>query len=236
MIDISAYPYKIELHAHTCPVSGCSQIEPEALVDTYERLGYDAVVLTNHLQPHFIQMGEDEAVRFYLDDYHRACAHAKGKHLRVLLGMEIHFTENANDYLIFGMREEDVRTAWQYIDRGIDAFYRDCQSPDKVIVQAHPFRSNMVLANPDSLDGIEAFNMHPNSNSRCAVAQRYASEHPGWITTVGTDYHHPGHEGLTALRTKTCPEDSVGLAHILRSRDYLFDIAGAIVVPYAELW
>ena len=43
-----------------------------------------------------------------------------------------------------------------------------------VILQAHPFRDGMVLANPVSIDGIEVFNFHINHNSRIGIAAQYA--------------------------------------------------------------
>ena len=54
------------------------------------------------------------------------------------------------------------------------------------------------------------------------------------IKTAGSDFHHKGkgHEGVSALRTKTLPKDSFELAKILKSGDYLFEIGGdSIVLP-----
>ena len=45
---LKQYKYRIELHAHTSPASGCSEITPKEMVDTYKSLGYDAVTITNH--------------------------------------------------------------------------------------------------------------------------------------------------------------------------------------------
>lgn len=233
MLLTEQYPYRVEMHAHTSPVSGCSQIEPEVLVDTYEQRGYDAVVITNHFHDGFLQMSESEAVDYYLSDYRKAQAHAKGKKLRVLLGMEIRFTENMNDYLLYGIAEEDVARARPYLDRGIDAFYKEFKTSDNMILQAHPFRDGMVRANPESLDGMETFNMHPHHNSRCALAQQYAAQHPHFVTIAGTDYHNFGYEGLTALRMKEAPDPKT-LVAALQSRDYLLEIAGAVLLPYAD--
>ena len=40
--------YKTELHAHTKPVSMCSDIDTKQLVKIYKENGYDSIVLTNH--------------------------------------------------------------------------------------------------------------------------------------------------------------------------------------------
>ena len=44
------YRYRIELHAHTNPASGCSDVTPQEMVEIYHTLGYDGIVITNHFQ------------------------------------------------------------------------------------------------------------------------------------------------------------------------------------------
>lgn len=90
---------------------------------------------------------------------------------------------------------------------GIEAFYREYHSPSRLILQAHPFRNGMSLARPECLDGIETMNMHSSHNSRVATALLYACKMGFVVTTVGTDLHHFGQEGSSALRTRTLPED-----------------------------
>ena len=145
--------------------------------------------------------------------------------------MEIRFPENSNDYLVYGIGEKDIKDIFSYIYGDYIHFYKGFKNNKNVILQAHPFRNGMVLQNPDFIDGIEVFNMHPNHNSRVAVANQYANEHTEFIKTCGTDFHHEGHQGLGAILTKTLPGDSFGIAEILKSRDYLFNIAGSIMIP-----
>lgn len=66
------YPYRIELHAHTNPVSGCSEISPEELVRVYGQMGFHGVVLTNHMTPGQRSMDMDTAVGRHLQDYNQA--------------------------------------------------------------------------------------------------------------------------------------------------------------------
>ncbi|MBR5570286.1 MAG: hypothetical protein IKW10_05260 [Oscillospiraceae bacterium] len=42
----SQYPYRIELHAHTNPASGCSTLTPGQLVEFYAEKGVDGIVIT----------------------------------------------------------------------------------------------------------------------------------------------------------------------------------------------
>ena len=88
----------------------------------------------------------------------------------------------------------------------------------------------MTQIAPEYLDGIETFNMHPSQNSRVALAAKYAKEHH-LIPTVGTDFHYLGHEVLTALLTDTELKTSHDIVKALKSRNYIFEIGGSIVLP-----
>ena len=58
------YPYRIELHAHTNPVSGCSEIPPEALVRIYREKGVHGIVITNHMIPSLVQKEKEDAINW----------------------------------------------------------------------------------------------------------------------------------------------------------------------------
>ncbi len=226
------YKYKIDLHTHTKPVSPCSDITPKRMVEAYKEIGYDGIVITNHFIDFLIKSDDPDTVsQTYLKDYYKTKEIGEKKGLKVYLGMEIRFPENCNDYLIYGIEEKDVKEIFSYIHGDYISFYKAFKNEKNVILQAHPFRNNMVLQNPDYLDGIETFNMHPNHNSRVATATKYANEHPHFIKTCGTDFHHEGHQGCGAILSKTLPEDSHGIAKLLKSGDYLFEVAGNIVLP-----
>ena len=113
---------------------------------------------------------------------------------------------------------------------GIEEFSKQFRSDETLLIQAHPFRNGMTHVDPKYLDGIETFNMHPNHNSRVALAAKYAKEHD-LIPTIGTDFHHPGHEGLSALLTETELRTSHDIVNVLKSRNYIFEIGGSVVLP-----
>ena len=232
---LSLYKYRIEMHAHTSPASPCSQIPPEKMVRIYSGLGYDAVVITNHFIFELLnKLPKKEAVKAYLEDYQKAVRESEKYNIKILLGAEIRFTENINDYLLYGVDENILNMVYDYLPRGIKAFRNELKLDKSVFIQAHPFRDGMKRVDPALLDGIETFNLHPGHNSRVAIAQRYASTNNFKITTAGSDFHHPdrGHEGISALRTKKLPGDSFELAEILKSGDYIFEIgASAVVLP-----
>lgn len=226
------YEYKIDLHTHTKPVSPCSDITPERMVEIYKEIGYDGIVITNHFIDFLIKSDDPETVsQNYLKDYYQTKEIGERKGLKVYLGMEIRFPENCNDYLIYGIEEKDVKELFSYIHGDYISFYKAFKNEKNVILQAHPFRNNIVQQNPDYIDGIEIFNMHPGHNSRIATASHYANKYPHFIKTCGTDFHHEGHQGSGAILSKTLPNDSLEIAQLLKSGDYLFDVAGNIIIP-----
>jgi len=231
------YKYRIELHAHTAPISRCSQIEPEEMVKIYSEKGYDAVVITNHFtydEVEFCGLDKDAFLKRYTDNYEEVKAHGEKYGINVFLGAEIRFAENHNDYLLYGVNTEVLSKCYDYLLKGIEAFRTEVTLPDTVFLQAHPFRDGMEAVDPKLLDGIEILNMHPGHNSRVGIATRYAYESNLSIKTIGSDFHHKnhGHEAVSALRTSVMPKDSFELAKILRSGDYLFEVGeNSIVIP-----
>ena len=221
------YKFKTELHAHTTPASGCSEITPEHLIEVYKEKGYTSIALTNH----FIVDDADphEKITKYLDDYYKTIEIGKKEGINIILGSEIRFSENYNDYLIYGIIPDDHYDINALLDKGIDNFYKEYKNDKNIILQAHPFRNGIELANPESIDGIEAFNLHPGHNSRVGFAAQYARKH-NFLITCGTDYHHFGHEGLCGILTKEPITDSHQLAQVLKNKDYIIDISGYKVI------
>lgn len=232
---LEQYKYRIELHAHTVRISPCSRIEPKEMVRIYKEKGYDAVVITNHFHEGLIENEEKEAyIERYLSGYFETLKAAEGTGLKIILGAEVRFNENFNDYLIYGVDREILSKSYDYFKKGVEAFREEVKLPESVFIQAHPMRDGMTLCNPSILDGVETFNMHPGHNSRVGLTVRYAYENGLKIKTAGSDFHHPnkGHEAVSALRTKTLPNDSFELAQILKSGDYIFEIGeNSIVLP-----
>ena len=232
---MNEYCYKTELHCHTQPVSGCSRVSASEMVQIYKNLGVDTVVLTNHFYIHSYsdnskQRKKDEVVDEYLQAFRdmKACAEAEG--ITTILGMEIRFTENINDYLLYGLTEADVPALFDSLDGDLEHFCLEYKKENHMIFQAHPFRDGMVLADPKYLDGIEAFNMYPRANSRVALARAYAQEQ-GMQIIGGSDCHVAGHEGCCLLRTKHRIETSEDLVQTLKSKEYIFEVFGSLILP-----
>ena len=228
------YPYRIELHAHTTPASVCSDITPKVLVETYKKLGYDAVVVANH----FVHGSKGETAKENVDilmhDYEQTKKYGDELGIKVYLGAEIRFWENSNDYLIFGITEEMLTEIYELLPYGVEKFRKNYSMPDSLFIQAHPMRNGMEVVDPALLDGMEVFNMHPHHNSRVGLASVYARENHIPIIIAGSDFHHPNkkHEGVAALLTERLPEDSFDLAKLIKDGDYLLEVGqSSIVIP-----
>ncbi len=228
---LKKYHCSFELHAHSAPVSTCSDFSYDKFADTFIEDGFDGVVLTNHLTPKQLDLyGSCEAAaEFYLEDYRRIKEYANGR-LLVSLGAEIKFRENNNEYLVYGICEDDIPKLYSYIDKGIDVFYKEFKSSSNLIIQAHPLRPNNAHANPKSLDGIEVYNFHPHHNAQISAAAEYA-KNQNKIITGGTDFHHQYQRRLSVLRCKKVPKDSYEVAELIKSGDFIFLINGGIVIP-----
>jgi len=225
------YPFRIELHAHTKPVSGCSEILPEEMVKIYNDKGYDGVVITNHF---YHSENKKEYIDNYLKGFEDTLKAAEGTNLKIYLGAEVRFIESPNDYLIYGVDRKILEDCFEYYHEGLAAYRTEITLENSVFVQAHPFRKDMIRAESKYLDGIETLNLHPNHNSSVAIATRYAKEQGFKVKTIGSDFHHKnvGHEAVSALRTRVLPKDSFHIAEILKSGDYCFEIGNdALVLP-----
>lgn len=227
------YKFKIDTHCHSNPASGCSEFKPEEVVQRYKAQNFDGIVLTNHFVAcDRTQNNKEEYVKWWLEDYYKAVAEGEKLGIKVYLGMEIRFRNvNNNDYLVYGIDTEDVRCAADYLERDIETFYRDFKNDKNVIFQAHPCRNGIVPVSGDVVDGYEVFNMHPNHNQRVPEAKLLMNKKEGLLMCGGTDFHHPGHEGIIATCVKELPENSFELAEILKSGDFIFNMRGSIIIP-----
>lgn len=225
------YPCRIELHAHSHPASGCSEVPADELVTTFHNAGYDAMAITNHLisdEEH--SPSKEKAIEKFKKDLYLAQETGAKLGIKVYAGAELRFYKHSdNDYLFYGYTLDELPEIYDYLSTNLETFVKECKKDSSLLIQAHPFRSGMIRMDSSLLDAIEAFNVHQNHNSRVAVAAKYAAAE-GKIMTVGSDYHHPGFEGISATRTKILPKDEAELISIIKSDDFLIEIGGRILL------
>lgn len=223
----SEYKYKTELHAHTSPASGCSEISPENMIKYYKKGGYTTICLTNH----FIY-SDDKGDLFdrIVNDYYALKEIGEKEGINIIFSLELRFYKSVNDYLIYGVEPCQVSEIYDMLADGVDNFYKNYINKDKILIQAHPFRNDCTLADCNSIDGIEVFNVHPGHNSKIAFAAKACREN-NKIITCGTDFHHHGHECLSAMLTKEPVDSSKKLVEILRNKEYILELSGYKIIP-----
>lgn len=233
---LAQYPLRVELHAHCSPASPCGDLPAREVVRIFHAAGYDGIALTNHFFPKLSQqvlgeMDKEKYLAMYFENYHEACDEGAKLGMPVWLGAELRWCNvDDSDFLIYGVDEPMLREIYEYLDADAATFVRDCKSEKSFFVQAHPFRSYCNPVDPALLDGVEVFNMHPNHNSKPALAAQYCSG-KNLCLTMGTDYHHPGHHDLCATRVRSLPGDSFELAALLKSGDYIMELGDSVILP-----
>lgn len=183
-----------ETHCHTSQVSGCAKSTAKDMVAAYKQAGYAGMVVTDHFEPGTIlnrcpyQDWEDR-VNWYLNGY-RSALDAAGEDFKVLWGLELRFTQNANDYLVYGINEQQLlETARDgLLDWGIETFSSYAREQGILIFAAHPFRFSMTVTRPELLDGVEVHNGSPSHDSHNPLAMWWADRF-GLAKISGSDAH-----------------------------------------------
>lgn len=183
---------KYDTHVHTSEVSSCGCVPAKEVVQIYKDAGYQGIIITDHYYDNYFasldDLDWDKKIDCYLKGYHIASDVGKQLGLQVLLGMEIRFTENANDYLVYGIDETFLREYKELYRLSLKEFKDLIGSKDILIFQAHPFRARMISAPPELLDGVEVYNGNPRHDSSNEKAYEYALNH-NLLMISGTDFH-----------------------------------------------
>lgn len=184
--------YKFDTHVHTCETSPCGKVAAIEVVRLYKESGYNGIVITDHYyKEYFESLGSlswKEKLDCYLKGYRIACEEGEKTGVKVLLGMEMRFEENDNDYLVYGIDESYLTSNKELYTLGLKNFRDMTKNMGIAIYQAHPFRPAMVPAEPALIDGIEVYNGNPRHDSKNKLAQAYAEKH-GLRMTSGSDFH-----------------------------------------------
>lgn len=187
----------LETHCHTMESSHCSRIPARDLIEALHGRGYAGVVITDHYMWD-MDLASVSARRRFLDGYFRAKEAGEQLGLAVMPGMEIRFRPTADDFLIYGMEEEDFLTLPDDLcETSLSNLRALADAHGWMIYQAHPFRTGMILADPALLDGIEVYNGNPGINNLNELAPPYARAH-GLRALAGSDVHTPDGVGAAA--------------------------------------
>lgn len=212
--------YLLETHFHTPLTSHCGNVHPKEAVPKYLENGYDGICVTDHYyrdwfyEDRLSGMSWSEKIDVWLNGYRAARDAAAGTGCRIILGMELRFTDNMNDHLVFGIDEQFLRTHPElYLLTPAD-FKTLADQNGLFFAQAHPFRVMCSPRNPADLHGVEVFNGNLRHNSYNDKARQFAAEHH-LVMTSGSDFHEWEDLARGGIYLDTLPKDSKELAQML---------------------
>lgn len=225
LTDVTMYKY--ELHAHTHECDRDARLSARELVHLYQDAGYDGIVITDHYIERFYTrwfpeevagLTHRQRVARWLKGYYTAKEEGEKVGFTVLPGAEVRFDDGPNDYLLYGLHAEFFYTVpWLNELKSAEELL-DILPREVCVVQAHPFRDDMVVTDPRGLFGLEVFNAG-TPRFRNELAEMYAA-HYGLAMTSGSDVHGEARLGKGGIMTETrirTPEDLIA---VLRSGDY----------------
>lgn len=214
--------YKYELHCHTKEVSLCGRVPVKEIIEMYKEKGYSGIVITDHYSPMTFPLSmlfcPQKHIDHYTKGYREALKYADDD-FTVLLGMELRYYATANDFLVYGVTEDFLRTSGNLMAMYPKRFYKLAKSKGYIVLQAHPFRDFMLRINPKYLDGTEAHNgkTNPEQNEK---AVRWAEKNNMRILVSGSDFHRKEHLAKGGIITDTPIKTNGDLLNILHSGNY----------------
>ncbi|NLO99295.1 MAG: PHP domain-containing protein [Clostridiaceae bacterium] len=184
--------FKYDTHVHTSEVSCCAKVSAVEAVKMYKDAGFHGLVITDHYcDSYFVSLGDlswNQKIDRFLEGYNIALKVGKKLGLKIILGMEIRFLENANDYLVYGIDEKFLRDNKELYKLSLREFRKLTKKDNILIFQAHPFRPFMIPAPAELLDGVEVYNGNPRHNSNNDIAYEYALKNQLRMLS-GSDFH-----------------------------------------------
>lgn len=215
--------YKYDIHVHTAESSRCGDLKAAEIVNTYKALGYDGICITDHLHDFFISIMDccddwQRCMDRFMHGYRMAKEAGDAADLDVIFGIELRFTDNDNDFLVFGVDEAWLR-ANPYVChmRHVDFFH--AFGDQALILQAHPFRGGHPILT-DCLHGIELINTNRRYDNHNDAALELALTHPVLLPVCGSDTHKPGDAGRAALLFPHRIRDSYDMKSAVETRSY----------------
>ena len=203
-----------------------AKLSGSELVNEYRAAGYSGIVITDHYFSLFFEWFRDELclsdhkgiIERYLRGYYSALEEGEKTGFTVLPGAEVRFDNTVNDYLVFGLEARD------FFEMPLLNSLKDVNEligvlPEyALVVQAHPFRKNMMVCDPKPLFGIEVYN-GGTSDFRNKMAKMYA-EHYGKAMTSGSDVHSEKALAKGGIATDHSIKSSADLVRVLHSGEY----------------
>ena len=215
---------KIDLHVHTSEISACGKLPAQDVVNIYKGLEYDAICITNHFSTYtkgwHQARGRLDFLKTFEEGYQLAKYEGEKIGLKVFRGYEFRCNRNDNDFLLYHLPDDVLEN----INLIFDLPIKDCLSVLRAhgvkIYQAHPFRNNTTLINPDQLDGIEIFNGSNGQGPINDMAKLWAQTHPHLRGISGSDCHQAHQAGRGGIITNYDIKNELELIDCIQNGDY----------------
>ncbi len=213
--------FKIETHLHTTTISPCGRVTPEEIVRRYYEADYHGLVVTDHYRLDVFEKLKDaeNKLHAFLEGYRQVKYYADRVGIKTYYGAELQFSENHNDYLLFGFSDALMADPEKVCRIGVAAFSELAREDGALLIQAHPFRNGCVPVAPYLLDGVEAINRHDKHTNRNELATAYADRY-GMLKTSGGDFHDSEDICVAGIAVDRLPNNSMELAKLLHSGDF----------------
>ena len=137
--------YLYDPHTHTAETSKCGHLPAADVVERYVKHGFSGLVVTDHLHPEYLSRIDTEhdwqkAMDHYLSGYKASKKRGDELGFDVILGAELRFPQNDNDYLVYGIDEDWLRSNPYMCCTSAREFYEKFHN-EVLIIHAHPYRA-----------------------------------------------------------------------------------------------
>ena len=216
--------YLYDPHVHTAETSRCGHIPAAEQVERYAKHGFTGLVITDHLHPEYLSRIDPDhnweaAMDHFLSGYHAAKARGDELGMDVLLGAELRFPENDNDYLVYGIDEAWLRANPYVCCMSAQEFF-DRFGGEVLIIHAHPFRKGSAPVQETAVHGAEIINGNPRHDNHNDLALALCKRHPEYFRLAGSDAHRDGDEASAGVILSERVQDSFAYKHMIESMQF----------------
>ena len=211
-------------HTHTSETSRCGHLPAAEVVDRYVKQGFTGLVVTDHLHPEYLsridtQHNWDAVMDHYLSGYRASKKRGDEVGFDVILGAELRFPENDNDYLVYGIDEQWLRSNPYMCCMSAVEFF--AKFHDQVlIIHAHPYRDGNKEVFESAVHGSEIINGNPRHENGNELALALCRRHPGFFRLAGTDTHQAGDEGQAGIILPERVKDSFAYKKMIETMNF----------------